>query len=364
MGNVFQRPKRFGTSLHVYSVRDAVRALEENREKNLRVNLSHGIKDITPIAKALETNTSVKILYLSKNKLVDVTSLGNALRQNQSLLKLDVHGNEISDADSIFEALVYNNTIQELYLHQNAISDISKLSSALQTNHSLQELHLQKNNISCVDGLGEGIKHNKKLRCLRLQQNFISDVTILSDGIAHNSSLRDLRLSGNIINNETVISLGGCLQKNQSLRRLELYGNAIDLPKSVWQVRPWRLCGPVIDVCATLETLKEMRRDYLSFAATVGFNTCKGVTIQFVNNSNGSYVGLKDLDKLVLSNIAEFLWHSKSIESRLCILAQSLTNSHNSSVDEFNFLEWLLQKKSELEVEPETQMKTAVKRGL
>jgi hypothetical protein len=62
MGNIVDRPKRFGVSLHVYSVRDAVRVLEENQEINLRVRVSHGIRDIAPIAKALETNTSVQTL--------------------------------------------------------------------------------------------------------------------------------------------------------------------------------------------------------------------------------------------------------------------------------------------------------------
>ena len=57
-------PKRFGVSLHVFTVQDAVRALEDNEEKNLRVHIEKGmgLTEVSAIAKALESNTSVKIL--------------------------------------------------------------------------------------------------------------------------------------------------------------------------------------------------------------------------------------------------------------------------------------------------------------
>ena len=48
----------------MFTVQDAVRALEDNEEKNLRVHIEKGmgLTEVSAIAKALESNTSVKIL--------------------------------------------------------------------------------------------------------------------------------------------------------------------------------------------------------------------------------------------------------------------------------------------------------------
>lgn len=100
-----------------------------------------------------------------------------------------------------------------------------------------------------------------------------------------------------------------------------------------------------------------MRRDYHSFNITMGGNLTNAAVPDLQRASEkGGNLGLMEVDGLILTKISSFLWHSISIDSRLCGLVDSLiggscgscANGRGAACN-FDLLDWLLKKKNELE---------------
>ncbi len=188
--------------------------------------------------RGLTRSSSIKEMHLFNNGLsvVGVRSMLPFLQNTNNLTRLDLdHNNFLSEGFNLLFRELHNSPVEKLYCSTNNIATLD-----IDVEHSpkhLKSLVLQNNNID-ADGCRELAKllqgEDTTLRELDLNENEIDDegVAVLADALNRNTSLKDLDLGNNdgiskqgkimllkLVND--VSSIEATLQSNHTLEYLK-----------------------------------------------------------------------------------------------------------------------------------------------
>jgi Ran GTPase-activating protein (RanGAP) involved in mRNA processing and transport len=212
-----------------------------------------GKNDAIAIAKALEKNTTITKLDFSNNNIGKdgAKELTDMLKVNNTITTLNFAYNNIGKdgAKALADALKVNNTITELDLFRNniGIDGAKALAAMLKKNKTIKELDLSGNYIgnNGAKELTDTLKKNKTITKLYLQYNNIGDAGVIVLGRAcagkeievefNDDEKNDLfkkaqgtfegeklDLSNNNIGIEGAIAIAGMLEKNKTIKELNL----------------------------------------------------------------------------------------------------------------------------------------------
>ena len=179
-------------------------------------NMQSGEDGLVHIAEALQTNISLTKLFLRNMRLQHLIQssdvLSKMLQVNNSLTHLNLSGNNLTDSGAywLFEGLQQNTCLVDLCLKNNTISSTVDDSEAavalarlLKTNCSLKHLNLSCNPIfsdsRAYYKVFESLQQNKTLTHLYLHKTGLSVrySVIIKKMLQRNRTLRRLDLSGN-----------------------------------------------------------------------------------------------------------------------------------------------------------------------
>uniref|UniRef100_A0A0C9Q6R6 PPP1R37_0 protein n=1 Tax=Fopius arisanus TaxID=64838 RepID=A0A0C9Q6R6_9HYME len=166
---------------------------------------------------ALKLNTGLKELYLADNNLTqaDAIQLGALLRVNNCLQLLDVSNNDIKDqgVHNILDGLV----------HQSRDEGSRGLKILILWNNHLSKI--------CSGDFAETIAQSKSLETLNIGHNGLSDdfLDICKEALKHNTVLLQLGVQATGLMNKGIMALAEIVGKNESLQRIDLRDNHIQL---------------------------------------------------------------------------------------------------------------------------------------
>ncbi|XP_015118892.1 uncharacterized protein LOC107042371 [Diachasma alloeum] len=167
---------------------------------------------------ALKTNTGLKELYLADNNLTqdDAIQMGSLLRINNCLQLLDISNNNIKDEG----------------VH-NILDGLVSQSGESGSTRGLKILILWNNHLSkiCSEYFAETIAQSKSLETLNIGHNGLSDdfLDICKDALKHNTVLLQLGVQATGLMNKGIMALAEVVGKNESLQRIDLRDNHIQL---------------------------------------------------------------------------------------------------------------------------------------
>jgi len=304
----------------VYSVPEAVDAINRNEATELWVRVPEGISCLSSISTALAKNTSLRSLNLRGNGISTLAPLGTQKMGN--LTHLYLGDNNIENISDLANNLKTNRYLSVLHLDQNVIVDVEDLGKALSMNTTLNSLILDDNQIRDVRALGRALKSNRKLIALYLKANQISDVGSIAIGMKENNTLQELSLRSNRLLDAT--DLVAALKHNHKLRYLSLDQNPLCAPSPIWKSFGKRKPS-VVEACVCLQEYRTRKRDYRAFASVLGLG--------FQEKNRWIF------DDLVMSNILEFLWNSSSVANELEMKVKKLFGHCNDGKE---ILQWLM----------------------
>jgi Ran GTPase-activating protein (RanGAP) involved in mRNA processing and transport len=177
------------------------------------------------LVEGLMGNQTLKVLNLNSNSFGDppMIEICKFLNKNKSLTSLGLMDNELSTScKEIIDYLSNNNSLEFLSLSRNELE--MKHFSNLKLNKTLKELNL---NIVLIDDQGclnlvDALNQLQSLETLNISDNSLSNVglEILCSTLEKNNSLRNLNLNFNRYNDCS--SIGKLLEVNSKLERLEI----------------------------------------------------------------------------------------------------------------------------------------------
>lgn len=205
------------------------------------VDLSHN--DLGPaiaesLVTALEHTNQLEQVLLRYNNIgqAGCDALASVVNVASSLRLLDVRGNKLTgDAiRKLLKSVAMSTTITQLGLAANDLGGpgVALVTSALEKNNFVTHLDLRQNDMA-VDGathlasLLERPQCVMKNLCLFGNRLGAEGTIALASGIARNRSLETLVLGNNMFTNRACGTLGSALQRNDTLRHLDVRSNGI-----------------------------------------------------------------------------------------------------------------------------------------
>ena len=164
--------------------------------------------------KLIGANSKLKLLDISDNHLSyrNIINIGRCLKHNTTLTSLILDRNNINiDGINIICSVLRNNILTHLSLQSNIITTRggTNIISALHNNTSLTSLDLSNNHIGLDGSLDFTIALNATLQV--------------------NTILNSLFINSNCLNNTAMTMIAVALQTNTTLRKLEIFGNQIEI---------------------------------------------------------------------------------------------------------------------------------------
>jgi len=297
------------------------------------------------IGDGLKNNNTLQELIMAGTKLTDqgITTLMNALELNSGLKKLDL-------SDKFLASLVATNAISN-YLHDNTSLQVLNLSSSRITNGlselmrglfkntSLHKLALSTNYFHDMgDIICTFLKENKTVleldvsNCINLRK---MDFKEFYEGLTENKTLQSLNISRNNLYNSGLTCLAECLQKNCTLKQLDLSDNEI----KIWESNHKQFCTKICQLCKSLQHLNISNN-------RIFFDKSKAESNFLSNNNTLLMLAMSNCD---ISSSGTVLIAEVKVNTTLKILDTShneiydvgiinIANSlkHNNSMEELN----------------------------
>ena len=214
-----------------------------NSVKTLNMNgVGVGLTASELLIKSIKMHPKIVIIDMSNNFLADEGALSFAklILSTTTIISLDLSSNHMSDEGTslIFKALENNKSL--VYLNIGSRGSIGRNSvgtkgikaaaEMLKHNSVLSELEMVLCEINSVNimPLTSGLDMNKTLSYLNLNNNNIRSVgAVAIFKSITNSGIREIKLADNSIGDEIAPYITALLQKNKTLRLIDLSGNQI-----------------------------------------------------------------------------------------------------------------------------------------